>query len=167
MQQAITEMSHACPKHEFEHLVLAQTWGLSRISSSEWLLCHDIEREDDCFNTSLAEICELWSRTRRNHYQEMIIIKLHILVVSTKGTKSVPKVSEIERECGVWNNGFETSKTFREQPLKLGVKSDREKVLYSANESKRGERVRVRILPESKVIMKNTTNLAFPKSLFR
>jgi hypothetical protein len=59
------------------------------------------EREDDCFNTSLAEICELWSRTRRNHYQEMIIIKLHILVVSTKGTKNVPKVSEIERECGV------------------------------------------------------------------
>jgi hypothetical protein len=31
----------------------------------------------------------------------MIIIKLHILVVSTIGTKSVPKVSEIERECGV------------------------------------------------------------------
>jgi hypothetical protein len=42
-----------------------------------------------------------------------------------------------------------------------------EKVLYSANESKRGDRERVRILPESKVIMKKTTNLAFPKSLFR
>jgi hypothetical protein len=47
------------------------------------------------------------------------------------------------------------------------VKSEREKVLYSANESKRGERVRVRILPESKVITTKTTNLAFPKSLFR